>query len=134
MRARYSKLTVYGQAIGNALESRRLDILDRIYGLNHDVSLLSSSMEAMLDTGSSLSYHDQVLASCYLSSLLLHHFQSPHTYMLLLDCWLPSNKPSLVIPLLTSLIPKDRPLTNQFASDLVEGGARDFFQGVKAEW
>jgi len=62
MRARYSKLTVYGQAIGNALKSRRLDILDRIYGLNHDVSLLSSSMEAVLDTGSSLSYHDQVLS------------------------------------------------------------------------
>jgi len=40
MCATYSKLTVYGQAIGITLESRRLDILDRIYGLTHDVSLL----------------------------------------------------------------------------------------------
>jgi len=54
MRATYFKLTVYGQAIGITLESRRLDILDRIYGLTHNVSLLSYSMEAVLDTGSSL--------------------------------------------------------------------------------
>jgi 26S proteasome regulatory subunit N2 len=34
---------------------------------------------------------------------------------------------------LTSLIPKERLLAYQFAFDLVEGGARDFLQGVKAE-
>jgi len=64
---------VYGQAIGIALESRRLDILDRIYGLTHDVSLLSYSMEAVLDTGSSISSRDQVL------SFLLPLFPSPTT-------------------------------------------------------
>ena len=33
------------------------------------------------------------LASCSLSSLLLHHFQSPHTYTLLLGCWSPLISP-----------------------------------------
>jgi len=120
MCATYPKLTVYGHAIGIALESHRLNILDHIYGLTHNVSLLSYSMEAMLDTGFSLSYHDQVL------SFLLPLFppptslsKSPHIHTL---AWLlvTLNKPSLVVPLLTSLIPKDRLLAYQFTFDLVE--------------
>ena len=129
-RATYSKLTVYGQAIGITLESRCLDILDRIYGLTHDVSLLSSSMEAVLDTGSSLSYRDQVLS--FLLPLFLPPTslsKSPHIHALA-RLLVTFNMPSLVVQLLT----KDRLLAYQFASDLVEGGARDFFQGVKAEW
>ena len=135
MRATYPKLTVYGQAIGIALESHCLDILDHIYGLTHDVSLLSYSMEAVLDTGFSLSYRHQVL------SFLLPLFppptslsKSPHIHALALLLPLVTlNKPSPVVPLLTSLIPKDRLLPYQFAFDLVEGGVRDFLQGVKAE-
>ncbi|KAG1720309.1 uncharacterized protein EDB91DRAFT_1257041 [Suillus paluster] len=89
-------------------------------------------MEAMLNTGFSLSYHDQVLSS------LLPLFppptslsKSPHIHTL---AWLlvTLNKLSLVTPFLTSLIPKDRLLAYQFTFNLVEGGARDFLQGVKA--
>ncbi|KAG1739675.1 hypothetical protein EDB19DRAFT_1978068 [Suillus lakei] len=42
------------------------------------------------------------------------------------------NQPSLVIPLVTSLIPKERLLAYQFVFDLVGGGALEFLQGVKA--
>jgi 26S proteasome regulatory subunit N2 len=90
-------------------------------------------MEAVLDTGFSLSYRDQVL------SFLLPLFppptslsKSPHIHALA-RLLVTLNKPSLVVPLLTSLIPKERLLAYQFAFDLVEGGARDFLQGVKAE-
>ncbi|KAG2044951.1 26S proteasome regulatory complex non-ATPase subcomplex Rpn2/Psmd1 subunit [Suillus americanus] len=123
----------YRQAIGIALESHRLDVVNRIYDLTHDVSLLSYTMEAVLDTGFSLSYRDQVL------NFLLPLFppptslsKSPHIHALA-RLLVTLNRPSLVVPLLTSLIPKDRLLAYQFAFDLVEGGAREFLQGVKAD-
>jgi len=58
-----------------------------------NVSLLSYSMEAVLDSGST---HIHALARLLVTL----------------------NKPSLIVPLLTSLIPKDRLLAYQFASDL----------------
>ncbi|KAG2150103.1 26S proteasome regulatory complex non-ATPase subcomplex Rpn2 Psmd1 subunit [Suillus cothurnatus] len=123
----------YRQAIGIALESHRLDVVNRIYDLTHDVSLLSYTMEAVLDTGFSLSYRDQVL------NFLLPLFppptslsKSPHIHALA-RLLVTLNRPSLVVPLLTSLVPKERLLAYQFAFDLVEGGAREFLQGVKAD-
>ena len=119
------------QAIGIALESRRLDVISRIYNLIHDVSLLSYAMEAVLDTGFSLLYRDQVL------NFLLPLFPSPssktksshiHSLARLL---VTLNNPSLTVPLLTSLVPKESLLAYQFAFDLAEGGTRDFLEGVR---
>ncbi|KAG1796206.1 hypothetical protein EV424DRAFT_1547135 [Suillus variegatus] len=102
----------YRQAIGIALESHRLDVVNRIYDLTHDVSLLSYTMEAVLDTGFSLSYRDQVL------NFLLPLFPPPTSL---------SKSPH--IHALARLLA----LAYQFAFDLVEGGAREFLQGVKAD-
>lgn len=121
----------YLQAIGIALESRRLDVISRIYDITHDVSLLSYAMEAILDTGFSLSYRDQIL------NFLLPLFPAPssktksshiHSLARLL---VTLNNPSLAAPLLTSLVPKERLLAYQFAFDLAEGGTRDFLEGVQ---
>ncbi|KAH7910870.1 26S proteasome regulatory complex non-ATPase subcomplex Rpn2 Psmd1 subunit [Hygrophoropsis aurantiaca] len=121
----------YKQAIGIALESHRLDVVSHVYNLTKDVSLLSYAMEAVLDTGFSLSYRDEVL------NFLLPLFpppttrtKSPHIHALA-RLLATLNKPSLTVPLLTSLIPKERLLAYQFAFDLVEGGARDFLEGVR---
>ncbi|KAF9244603.1 26S proteasome regulatory complex non-ATPase subcomplex Rpn2 Psmd1 subunit [Melanogaster broomeanus] len=121
----------YRQAIGIALESHRLDIISRVYDITHDVSLLSYAMEAVLDTGFSLSYRDQVL------NFVLPLFpepssrtQSSHIHSLA-RLLVTLNNPSLTVPLLTSLVPKERLLAYQFAFDLVEGGARDFLEGVQ---
>ncbi|KAF8560271.1 26S proteasome regulatory complex non-ATPase subcomplex Rpn2/Psmd1 subunit [Imleria badia] len=121
----------YRQAIGIALESRRLDVISRIYNITHDVSLLSYAMEAVLDTGFSLLYRDQVL------NFLLPLFPAPssrtksshiHSLARLL---VTLNNPSLTVPLLTSLVPKETLLAYQFAFDLAEGGTRDFLEGVR---
>ncbi|KAH0838230.1 26S proteasome regulatory complex non-ATPase subcomplex Rpn2 Psmd1 subunit [Lanmaoa asiatica] len=121
----------YRQAIGIALESRRLDVISRIYNITHDVSLLSYAMEAVLDTGFSLLYRDQIL------NFLLPLFPAPssrtksshiHSLARLL---VTLNNPSLTVPLLTSLVPKERLLAYQFAFDLAEGGTRDFLEGVR---
>ncbi|KIJ68554.1 hypothetical protein HYDPIDRAFT_146808 [Hydnomerulius pinastri MD-312] len=123
----------YKQAIGIALESHRFDIISGVYEMTHDVSLLSYAMEAVLDTGFSLSYRDHVL------NFLLPLFPAPssrtksshiHALARLL---VTLNNPSLTVPLLTSLVPKERLLAYQFAFDLVEGGARDFLEGVRKE-
>ncbi|KAG9314283.1 26S proteasome regulatory complex non-ATPase subcomplex Rpn2 Psmd1 subunit [Chiua virens] len=119
------------QAIGIALESRRLDIISRVYDITHDVSLLSYAMDAVIDTGFPLLYRDQIL------NFLLPLFPTPssrtnsshiHSLARLL---VTLNKPSLAVPLLTSLVPKEGLLAYQFAFDLVEGGSRDFLEGVR---
>ncbi|KAG6898065.1 hypothetical protein C0992_006543 [Termitomyces sp. T32_za158] len=121
----------YKQAIGIALESRRLDIVSLIYNHTRDTSLLSYAMEAVLDTGFPLSYRDQVLQFLY------PLFPPPTTgdgspYILSITRLLITlNNPSLTAPLLISLVPKQPLLAYQFAFDLVEGGAQDFLEGVR---
>lgn len=51
------------QALGVALESGRLDVVSRVFELTKDTELLSYVMDAVLDTGFSLSYRNQV---CFL--------------------------------------------------------------------
>jgi 26S proteasome regulatory subunit N2 len=121
------------QAIGIALESRRLDIISQIYESTHDASLLSYAMEAVLDTGFSLSYRDHVL------HFLLPLFPRPtldnqsshlhaHTRLLVT-----LGNPALTASLLISMVPQEKLLAYQFAFDLVEGGAQDFLESVRNE-
>ncbi|KAI6153672.1 26S proteasome regulatory complex non-ATPase subcomplex Rpn2 Psmd1 subunit [Pisolithus tinctorius] len=122
----------YKQAIGIALESRRLDIISQIYNLTGDVSLLSYAMEIVLDTGFSLSYRDQVLN--FLSPLFPLPSQANSTHMLALArLHVTLNNPSITVSLLSSLVPKEKLVAYQFAFDLVEGGARDFLEGVRKD-
>ena len=106
-------------------------MISRIYDITCDVSLVSYAMEAVLDTGFPLSYRDQIL------KFLLPLFPAPssktksshiHSLARLL---VTLNIPSLTMPLLTSLVPKERLLAYQFAFDLAEGGTREFLEGVR---
>ncbi|KAJ7932500.1 hypothetical protein B0H13DRAFT_1955708 [Mycena leptocephala] len=106
----------YKQAIGIALESRRLDVIARIYSQTKDTSLLSYAMEGVLDTGFSLSYRDQVLSFLFpLFPQPVAGDSSPHVH-------------SLTRLLVTLSSPS---LT--FAFDLVEGGSQDFLESVRTE-
>ncbi|EPQ60600.1 26S proteasome regulatory complex, non-ATPase subcomplex, Rpn2/Psmd1 subunit [Gloeophyllum trabeum ATCC 11539] len=122
----------YKQAIGIALESRRLDVISTIYERTHDTSLLSYAMDAVLDTGVSLSYRDQVL------NFLLPLFPRPstdskssdiHPLTRLLVTLSDSSK---ALPLLTSLVPKETLLAYQLAFDLAEGGSLDFLENIRS--
>ncbi|KAF8647902.1 hypothetical protein AX16_006434 [Volvariella volvacea WC 439] len=123
----------YKQAIGIALESRRLDLIENIYRETRDVNLLSYSMDAVLDMGFSLSYRDQVLNFLYPlfpkptsgdSNNVVHSL----TRLLVTLC-----NVSLTVALLVSLVPREKLLAYQFAFDLVEGGSQDFLESIRSE-
>ncbi|KAE9408198.1 26S proteasome regulatory complex, non-ATPase subcomplex, Rpn2/Psmd1 subunit [Gymnopus androsaceus JB14] len=102
---------------GIALESRRLDIISKIYEQTQDISILSYAMEAVIDSGFSLSFRDVVLPLAHALTRLL----------------VTLGDPSLTVPLLVSLVPKEKLLAYQFAFDLVEGGARDYLDLVRTQ-
>jgi 26S proteasome regulatory subunit N2 len=119
------------QAVGIALESQRFDIISEVYERTHDTSILSYAMEAVTDTGFSLSYRDQVL------KFLFPLFpppepRSPHIHALT-RLLVTLSSPSITVPLLTSLVPSQKLLAYQFAFDLVEGGSQDFLEGIRNE-
>ncbi|KAG5636896.1 hypothetical protein H0H81_006482 [Sphagnurus paluster] len=123
----------FKQAIGIALESRRLDVISAIYDRTQDTSLLSYAMEAVLDTGFSLSYRDQVLQFLYpLFPKPMTGEKSPYMHSIT-RLLITLSSPSLTVPLLVSLVPQHALLAYQFAFDLVEGGAQDFLESVRNE-
>lgn len=88
-------------------------------------------MEAVTDTGFSLSYRDQVLR--FLFPLFPPpENKSPHIHALT-RLLVTLSSPSLTVPLLTSLVPSKKLLAYQFAFDLVEGGSQDFLEGIRNE-
>lgn len=90
-------------------------------------------MDAVLDTGFSLLYRNEVL------KFLLPLFPLPsskdrsthvHSVTRLL---VSLGSPELTIPFLTSFVPGDKLLAYQLAFDLVEGGAQDFLESIRNE-
>ena len=103
-----------------------------IYEETKDVSLLSYTMEGVLDTGFSLSYRNQVLR------FLLPLFPQPtaaeaaHTNSII-RLLVTLSDPSLTIPFLNSLVASEKLLAHQFAFDLAEGGSQDFLETLRSE-
>ena len=112
------------QTIGIALEAHRLDlILDR-YKLTNDASLLSYTMDSVLDTNFSRQYRDEVL------NFLLPLFpplalKASHIYIITRILVTLSN-PALMVLMITPLMLNEKLVVYQLAFDLVEGGAQDF--------
>ena len=103
----------------------------QIFNINKDVSLLVYAMDAVLDTGVSLSYRDEVLNFLFPLFPALES-KSPHIHAVTrLLVTLSSVK--LTVPLLTSLVPKENLLAYQLAFDLVEGGGQDFLESTRKE-
>lgn len=117
------------QALGIALEARRLDVIERVYKESKDTELLSYIMEAVLDTGFKLSYRDQVL------NFLLPLFPPPTAQSAhipaLTRLFVTLSSTPLTVKFLQSLVPKEKLLAYQFAFDFVEGGTQDFLESVR---
>ncbi|KAI0375292.1 26S proteasome regulatory complex non-ATPase subcomplex Rpn2/Psmd1 subunit [Pilatotrama ljubarskyi] len=123
----------YRQAIGIALESRRLDVIKHIYEQTHDTALLSYAMEAVLDTAFPLAYRDQVLKFLFpLFPAPTGDAKSPHVYSLT-RILVTLNSPEMTINFLSSLVPGQKLLAYQFAFDLVEGGGQDFLEAIRKD-
>lgn len=122
----------YKQAIGIALEARRLDVISGVYEQTHDVGLLTYAMEAVIDTGFPLSYRDKVLNFLFpLFPRPTTADGSPHAHALTRLLVTLSN-PALTLPLLTSLVPTEKVLAYQLAFDLVEAGSQDFLEAIRS--
>ena len=90
------------------MESSRLDVIEHIYKLTNDVSLLSYTMEAVIDTGFSLSYRDQVLKFLLpLFPALASDTSSPHVHSLT-RLLVTLNQSELTVTLLKSLVPDNK--------------------------
>ncbi|KAH9846819.1 26S proteasome regulatory complex non-ATPase subcomplex Rpn2/Psmd1 subunit [Lenzites betulinus] len=123
----------FRQAIGIALESRRLDVIKHIYEQTRDTSLLSYAMEAVLDTAFPLAYRDQVLKFLFpLFPAPNSASKSPHVYSLT-RILVTLNSPDMTITFLNSLVPSQKLLAYQFAFDLVEGGGQDFLEAIRKD-
>ncbi|KAH9944140.1 D-isomer specific 2-hydroxyacid dehydrogenase [Epithele typhae] len=123
----------YRQAIGIALESRRLDIIKSIYEQTRDTTLLSYAMEAVLDTAFPLAYRDQVLKFLFpLFPAPTGDAKTAHVYALT-RILVTLNSPEMTINFFTSLVPAQKLLAYQFAFDLVEGGGQDFLEVVRKD-
>ncbi|KAF6766119.1 armadillo-type protein [Ephemerocybe angulata] len=121
----------FKQAIGIALESHRLDIISNIYSHTNDVSLLSYTMEGVLDTGFPLSYRDQVLRFIFpLFPTPTVGDASPHVHALT-RLLVTLSDPEITIPFLTSLVANQQLLAYQIAFDLVEGGSQDYLENLR---
>ena len=123
---------MHPQAIGIALESHRLDVISLIHSTTKDVGLLCYAMDAVLDTGFSLTYRNEILR--YLLPLFPPlangGARSPHVHALT-RLLVTLGAPELTVPLVQSLVPKEKLLAYQLAFDLVEGGAQDFLENVR---
>ena len=98
-----------------------------------DVGLLCYAMDAVLETGFSLSYRDEILKFLLpLFPTLSTTDRSPHVHALT-RLLVTLSTADLTVPLLTSLVPKEKLVAYQLAFDLVEGGAQDFLEGIRTK-
>ncbi|KAH9175458.1 26S proteasome regulatory complex non-ATPase subcomplex Rpn2/Psmd1 subunit [Lactarius sanguifluus] len=123
------------------VDPRLQDIIENIFSRciqngeykqkTHDSSLLTYSMEAVLDNHFPLSYRDQVLNFLYpLFPSPTIDSKSPYIHSLTRLLVTLSN-PTLTVSLLVSLVPQEKLVAYQLAFDLVEGGAQDFLETVR---
>ncbi|KIY63518.1 26S proteasome regulatory complex, non-ATPase subcomplex, Rpn2/Psmd1 subunit [Cylindrobasidium torrendii FP15055 ss-10] len=123
----------FKQAIGIALESRRLDIISGIYSHTNDITMLTYAMEAVVDTGFSLIYRDQVLRFVFPLLPKINTKDGAAHLHTITRILITLSDSSLTTPLLTSLVPQNILLAYQLAFDLVEGGARDYLDTIRSE-
>jgi 26S proteasome regulatory subunit N2 len=118
----------YTQAIGIALECRRLDIIQHIHKITNDTDLLVYVMDAVFETTFTLSYRMAVLRFIFpLFPPLQESSSHIHAVTRIL---VTLSLPSLTIPYLTALVPDQLLLAYQVAFDLFESGVQEFLQTV----
>lgn len=95
--------------------------------------MLTYAMEAVVDTGFSLIYRDQVLRFVFPLLPKINTKDGAAHLHTITRILITLSDSSLTTPLLTSLVPQNILLAYQLAFDLVEGGARDYLDTIRSE-
>ncbi|KAI3626445.1 hypothetical protein CBS9595_001806 [Malassezia furfur] len=133
----------YRQALGIALETRRLDVIENVFRTTHDAQLLIYVLEVVMGVA-----HDHEVRRSVLS-LLVQLFQSLEQpdYFSMAQCYVYLNAPGPAAELLQTLVqraeagaaaqantPQDPLLiAYQIAFDLVESATQEFRKSVQQE-
>jgi len=118
----------FSQALGIALEARRLDVIARIHDLTHDTDLLVYVMDAVSETSFTLSYRLAVLRFLLpLFPPLELHSSHIHAVTRIL---VTLSSPQITVAYLRALVPDKLILAYQVAYDLFESGVQEFLQTV----
>ncbi|POY76348.1 hypothetical protein BMF94_0545 [Rhodotorula taiwanensis] len=132
-----------GQALGIALASHRLDVLERVFRNTRDASLLQWILqlvvrESVAIGGTSRSYKNEILRVL----IKLYESLDNPDYFSITHCFVYLNDPSLASSLLNSLLKLDSPagspkedevlIAYQIAFDLAETATQEFLQTVRA--
>ncbi|KAE8232672.1 hypothetical protein CF326_g2293 [Tilletia indica] len=133
----------FRQAVGIALETRRLDVIERVFGVSKDRALLAYTLDAVMTVVQSLDLRTKVL------HLLVQLFQSlPNPdHFSISQCYVYLNAPELAATLLFDLVQsanaggsssnantENDPLliAYQIAFDLAESATQEFLEIVRA--
>ncbi|CCU98339.1 unnamed protein product [Malassezia sympodialis ATCC 42132] len=125
----------YRQALGIALETRRLDVIEHVFELTHDKALLTYVLEMVMSVIADPEARRDVL------NLLVRLFQSldEPDYFSTAQCYVYLNEPQLTADLLRSLLQRadkeerTRLIAYQVAFDLVDGATQEFLRYVQAD-
>ncbi|KAN0063959.1 proteasome regulatory particle base subunit [Thecaphora frezii] len=134
----------YKQAIGIALETKRLDVIEEIYNVTHDAALLTYVLESTIGVVPTLEFRIKIL------NLLVKLFQSLPTpdHFSIGQCYVYLQAPALASQLLFSLVqrahePSSSSLANtandpllvayQLAFDLAESATQEFLENVRSD-
>ncbi|WFC98642.1 proteasome regulatory particle base subunit [Malassezia yamatoensis] len=134
----------YRQALGIALETRRLDVIENVFQSTHDPQLLIYVLEVVMGVVHNYNVRKDVL------SLLVKLFQSlsQPDYFSMAQCYVYLNEPHQVSQMLGSLVQRsedqDSSLNNtaqdplliayQIAFDLVESATQEFLRSVQTDF
>jgi len=86
-----------------------------------------------MDSGSSLSYRDHVLRSLFPLFPQLTIGQGSEHIHAITRLLVTLSDVLLTVPLLSSLVEKEKLLAYQLAFDLVEGGSQDYLESIRSE-
>lgn len=134
----------YKQALGIALETQRLDVIEEVYSVTHDADLLTYVLESSIGVVPSIEVRNQIL---HLLVDLFQRLPSPDHFSIG-QCYVYLNAPNLASELLFDLIqqahqPSSSSLANtsndpllvtyQLAFDLAESATQEFLENVRKD-
>ncbi|WFD38391.1 proteasome regulatory particle base subunit [Malassezia japonica] len=133
----------YRQALGIALETHRLDVIENVFNSTHDAQLLSYVLEVVMG----VSHAPQVRKDVLLLLVKLFQSLAQPDFFSIAQCYVYLNEPTLASELLQMLVKRaekdEKALENsaqdplmiayQIAFDLVESATQEFLKSVQQD-
>ena len=134
----------YKHALGIALETKRLDVIEKVFHVTHDGSLLAYLQDAVMGVVQTLEFRNQVLL------LLVRLYQALATtdYFSIAQCYVYLNEPGMAANMLHELVQKahsgassstantsNDPLliAYQVSFDLAESASQEFLETIRTQ-